>query len=138
MRNIVTRGKVREVIGSILSRYSPKKVAGTLKVSERNLYNWRNEVSEPSAYHLIRLMSEYDEVWNAVQFMAGRQNADSGLSKQDVDLIHQAILLIGDAIPAPHSKAPTQKDSSCRRFSYPHTENIAGFVGKRIISMATT
>lgn len=135
MRDIITRDLVRRTIATVLRRYSPKMVAGAIKGSERNVYNWRTELSEPSAYQLIRLMSEYDEICDAVLFMAGRKEATNTLSQQDIALIHQAISLIGVAIPA--STISVTKDSLCHHSSYQFTKSGADFVGQRMANLVT-
>lgn len=117
----ITKERLCEALSNALSRVSPKEASAKLITSERNVYNWRGGTAEPSAHQLVRLMAAYPDIYDAVTFMAGRRAVDASLSTQQIAAIHEALSLIGTAIPAAYSQQ--KEDALCRQSSF---QTIAG------------
>jgi len=70
---------LRRAVGN--ARHAAKTIAGKVKAQPRTVESWLSGETAPRAAELIRLMGEYDEVWDVVREMAGR-NGDGLTDKQ--------------------------------------------------------
>lgn len=120
-RTPITKEAVKRVIALGIRGRSTGEVAHSAGVSKRTVNDWAGERAEPHATQLVALMAEYDEIHEAVMFMAGRKPAT--LTDDQMTLIRQALDLLGTAIPAITS--PPQKVKSCPQSSFPFTNGAS-------------
>lgn len=85
-----------DAVADLLSGKSPGDVANRIDVTTRTVKGWQAGESGPHGAHLIRLMSEYDEVFDAIIEMTGRISGPS-LSPAQREAARRALaILAGD------------------------------------------
>ena len=85
-----------DAMADALSGKKPKEIAARVKTVPRTVENWQSRASGPSGAHLIRLMAEYDEVFERVMDLTGRISGPS-LSPAQREAARRALaILAGD------------------------------------------
>lgn len=85
-----------DTISDALAGRSAKQIARDTGVSDRVADNWRSGTNGPSGAHLVRLMREYDEVFERVMDLTGRMSGAS-LSPAQREAARRALaILAGD------------------------------------------
>jgi hypothetical protein len=122
---VISKESIKDFLSALLWGRSDKEVARAIQGSRNTASNIRNGRTEPEAWRLIRLMREYDEVYEAVIAMAGRKT--EALSHDQTILIRQALALIGTALPAQDlpSVSPASKAAPCAQSSSRSTASAA-------------
>ena len=82
-----------DVVADALSGRRPKDVAARVDVSHRVAENWIAGDNGPSGAHLVRLMSEFDEVFQAIIEMTGRISPAS-LTPAQQDSLRAALAIL--------------------------------------------
>jgi hypothetical protein len=82
---------LRAEVGS--KRHADKLVAQAVAASPRTAKGWLREESAPQAAKLIRLMAEYDAVFDVVLELAGRARPGE-LSMRERDVVAEALRII--------------------------------------------
>ena len=84
-----------DAMADLLSGKSAGDVASRIDVAPRTVKGWQAGESGPHGAHLIRLMSEYDEVFDAIIEMTGRMSSAS-LSPAQREAVRRALAILSE------------------------------------------
>lgn len=90
----VMRGEIAPTLGEALTALPAKVIARVTRVSERAAKAWRAGEHSPRAEELIALMAEFDDVFETVCRLAGREPPPA-LSTEQRAALAAALHLLG-------------------------------------------